>query len=272
MAEKKSGTIILYKHMKIFDDAGLSMAEIGELLSAAIRYDESGTTPEFDSPVLKALFAMMKYDLDAMRESWDSRTKARSDAGKAGTSKRWHDVTAAITSDNKNNDVTVAITSDNKNNNVIAAITGDNKNNYSDSESDSVSDSGIPMGSLLCASEEPPPLPAKRSSSRASQFETFWAAYPKKVGKQDARQVWERLKPDNEFFAKIIAAVEAATQSRQWQQEGGRFIPNPATWLRQGRWDDEPPKSYREELMESRDVDGWYDDARRAFENAATDF
>jgi hypothetical protein len=26
----------------------------------------------------------------------------------------------------------------------------------------------------------------------------------------------------------------------QWLREGGRFIPNPATWLNQERWGDEP--------------------------------
>lgn len=37
----------------------------------------------------------------------------------------------------------------------------------------------------------------------------------------------------------MLAAIEAQARSRQWQDEGGRFIPNPATWLNQGRWQDE---------------------------------
>jgi hypothetical protein len=28
-------------------------------------------------------------------------------------------------------------------------------------------------------------------------------------------------------------------EADQWQRENGRFIPNPATWINQGRWDDE---------------------------------
>jgi hypothetical protein len=27
--------------------------------------------------------------------------------------------------------------------------------------------------------------------------------------------------------------------SAQWQKDNGQYIPNPATWLNQGRWDDE---------------------------------
>jgi len=40
--------------------------------------------------------------------------------------------------------------------------------------------------------------------------------------------------------------VEAQKRSRQWVESDGKYIPHPATWLNQGRWDDEvdprPPK------------------------------
>jgi len=39
----------------------------------------------------------------------------------------------------------------------------------------------------------------------------------------------------------MIAAVSTAKASDQWQRENGRYIPNPLTWLNQGRWDDECP-------------------------------
>ncbi len=71
------------------------------------------------------------------------------------------------------------------------------------------------------------------------RFEEFWAAYPKKTGKQAAFKSWQRVKPTAELHAKIIKAVATAKRTEQWQRENGRFIPNPATWLNQGRWDDE---------------------------------
>ena len=37
-----------------------------------------------------------------------------------------------------------------------------------------------------------------------------------------------------------MQAVATAKTSEQWLREGGRFIPNPSTWINQGRWDDEP--------------------------------
>jgi hypothetical protein len=73
----------------------------------------------------------------------------------------------------------------------------------------------------------------------ARRFEEFWSTYPKKVGKEAARKAWKKVKPSAELFDKIIVAVGQGKHSDQWTREGGRFIPNPATWLNQGRWDDE---------------------------------
>jgi hypothetical protein len=83
-------------------------------------------------------------------------------------------------------------------------------------------------------------------------FETFWKAYPKKVGKEDARKAWKKIRPGQEFADQILKAViNNRANNPQWQREGGRFIPNPSTWLNQGRWQDE--------FMEEKDVRN-YDD------------
>ena len=37
----------------------------------------------------------------------------------------------------------------------------------------------------------------------------------------------------------LLSAIDQQTRSDQWTRENGRFIPNPATWLNQGRWEDE---------------------------------
>lgn len=74
-----------------------------------------------------------------------------------------------------------------------------------------------------------PPLPL---------FDAFWAAYPNKTGKRAAATAFERaLKrishPDPESL--LLGAIDRAKRTRQWR-EG--FIPNPATWLNQDRWED----------------------------------
>ena len=79
----------------------------------------------------------------------------------------------------------------------------------------------------------------QRSGDLQANFERFWQAYPKKVGEDAARRVWRRLAPDNDLTDAMIAAVETHRASAQWQQEGGKFIPHPRTWLHHGRWKDE---------------------------------
>ena len=78
-----------------------------------------------------------------------------------------------------------------------------------------------------------PPLQERR-------FAEFWQAYPKKVGKASCLKAWLKLKPTAELFAQIMETLTNQKASDQWKREGGRFIPNPLTWLNQGRWDDEP--------------------------------
>lgn len=74
-------------------------------------------------------------------------------------------------------------------------------------------------------------------------FDEFWAAYPKHVAKQPARRAFERLKPDRALLDKMLAALRWQTQSEQWTKDGGRYVPNPATWLNARRWEDEPEGS-----------------------------
>lgn len=87
----------------------------------------------------------------------------------------------------------------------------------------------------------------KKQNIQEERFASFWSLYPKKVGKQAALKSWKRIKPDAELFERILSALEQAKRSEQWQRERGRFIPNPTTWLNQGRWDDElePAENYQ---------------------------
>lgn len=74
----------------------------------------------------------------------------------------------------------------------------------------------------------------------SEDFLRFWAAYPKKAGKGAAWQVWQRLKPSQRAIETIICAIEIHKRSLQWTKSHGQFIPHPATWLNQHRWEDTP--------------------------------
>lgn len=97
----------------------------------------------------------------------------------------------------------------------------------------------------LCVCDEPTEDPPKKqkgqilSKTQLERFNQFWYEYPKKKAKLAAMRVWAKLKPDDELFEAIMLGLRRARASIEWKREGGRFIPHPATFLNQGRWEDE---------------------------------
>lgn len=77
------------------------------------------------------------------------------------------------------------------------------------------------------------------ASGLDGRFEDFWKAYPKKTAKDDARKAFDKRKPDDEMLAQMLTAIAMQAASPAWTKDGGQFIPNPATWLNGGRWQDE---------------------------------
>ena len=84
-----------------------------------------------------------------------------------------------------------------------------------------------------------PEPPAPSRDGLKSKFVEFWKAYPKKVGKCAAEKAFFRCKPDDALLARMLMALDTQRHTDQWTKENGQFIPNPATWLNQGRWEDE---------------------------------
>lgn len=80
---------------------------------------------------------------------------------------------------------------------------------------------------------------------KEQQFEEFWSKYPKKVAKSTAKKAFEKVSAPLET---LLTAIERQKCSEQWSKDGGQFIPNPATWLNQERWNDELPQATRQEI------------------------
>lgn len=78
--------------------------------------------------------------------------------------------------------------------------------------------------------------PPKSPKGRDADFEEFWSIYPKKVGKGSAKKAFAKVK---EPLETLVSAVKRQECSSQWSKDNGQYIPNPATWLNQERWNDE---------------------------------
>lgn len=76
----------------------------------------------------------------------------------------------------------------------------------------------------------------KNKCYNAADFELFWEAYPRKVGKQKAQEAFGKITISVDI---LLAALEDQKRTPQWTKDGGQYIPHPATWLNQARWEDE---------------------------------
>lgn len=83
-----------------------------------------------------------------------------------------------------------------------------------------------------------PSLEPEGEPSPFATFDDFWAKYPRKTGKDAARRAYKtalkRARPIDIDYG-LMRSIEYWRVSRTEK----RFIPHPATWLNQGRWQDE---------------------------------
>lgn len=79
-------------------------------------------------------------------------------------------------------------------------------------------------------------------------FAAFWTAWPKKTDKQKARERWFRLNPDEKLLEDILSAIARQKASPQWRDV--QFIPGPAKWLLNRKWEDEAESPVRTENTE----------------------
>jgi hypothetical protein len=68
-------------------------------------------------------------------------------------------------------------------------------------------------------------------------FDDFWSAYPRKIGRVNARKAFEkamRIATIDEISAGLNSQLDILKSKEQ------KFIPHPSTWLSGERWNDEP--------------------------------
>ena len=104
----------------------------------------------------------------------------------------------------------------------------------------------------------------KRNNIYSAKFEQFWHEYPSKIGKKKAFTSFKAVKVDVEV---LIDAIKQQKETSQWKSG---YIPHPATWLNQGRWEDdvEALNVKRNGQMSDRDYDLQKKEQRRLAENA----
>jgi hypothetical protein len=75
-----------------------------------------------------------------------------------------------------------------------------------------------------------------QSSTRFAEFWVIYPAGPRKVNKRGCEQKWKARKLDG-IADVILSGLRKWIHSQVWQEKDGAFIPMPATWLNQDRWE-----------------------------------
>jgi hypothetical protein len=68
-------------------------------------------------------------------------------------------------------------------------------------------------------------------------FNEFWSIYPRKVSKRVAEKAW--LKLSNQEQLDALQALPNHIEYWKLRNTETEYIPHPATWINQGRWEDE---------------------------------
>ena len=127
-----------------------------------------------------------------------------------------------------------------------------NKANKSDLKQNKANESKMP--NIRHKTQDKDKDKDKDKDNSASPFESFWAAYPRKVGKQAAKKAFSKVSVP---VKTLIDAVNSQKNSEQWRKDNGQYIPNPATWLNQGRWDDALTEAGAQQTKEEYHVGTW---------------
>ena len=105
----------------------------------------------------------------------------------------------------------------------------------------------------------------KNMSDSDTGFDIFWEHYPRHEGKAKARESFLKVIKKGVALNVLIDAIEKHKQSQQWQKDGGQYIPHPATWLNQQRWEDEmlPGVAPRSQPIRRNDAKAGYERAKQ---------
>lgn len=203
----------------------LSDEERGRLLSALFEYARTGIPPELDG-MARMAFSFIKAQMDRDAEKWQKTCEARMEAGKKGgcskSAKRKQGTLKSGSAKQKVANVANATFA--RADEANASKTKQSVANVADNDNENVNEN-------VNVNDIPPISPE-------GLFDRFWSAYPRKTAKQNALKAFHKLNVTEALLTEMLAALDWQRQSKEWQKDGGQFIPHPATWLNGRRWED----------------------------------
>lgn len=188
----------------------LNDAERGSLLLAMLRYAETGEVPALTGNE-RFLFPVFKNMIDRDVEIYNVKVSNGSKGGRPVSNKKAEETEENLMKPNETEE------------------------NQEESEKTETAKTKIKI--------KDKDKRLKNKNTNELLFARFWSAYPRKEAKQNALRAFEKINPDEELLSLMLEAIEKQKRSEQWQEDGGRFIPHPTTWLNGRRWEDQLPEA-----------------------------
>lgn len=188
--------------------------------------------PDRKNGVEYALFLSMKTNIDNSKKRYDSQIE---NGKKGGRPRKNQDLEEQI------NDLSITQPKP-----KITQLKPNTNLNDNDNDNDNVNDNVNDITPLSNKLDIPPKCENTLKKSTKSKkdlendplFLKFWEAYPKKVNRPTAVKAYGKIKPMSyEVMDKILFGIERYKNSGLWSDK--QFIPYPATFLNNRKWEDE---------------------------------
>ncbi len=244
-------SFLLFHEVRLFFEE-LTAEEQGRLFMALLDYSEYGKEPEFTG-MLRMAFRAIQRTMDRNTEKWEQTCAKRSEAGKkSAAAKAAKNFAETVSCKIENQETDRSKTQQTATNSTEYEPERDPEHEPErepEREPDNIADGKVPSLHGEYADASVPSLHGEYADGsvpslqrdgieREGDFDCFWRAYPKKMGKAAAKRSFRQVRIP---LDRLLQALERQKRSPQWTRDQGRFIPNPATWLNQARWEDELP-------------------------------
>lgn len=198
-------TAVPHEYLEEMDT--LSDAEFGRLIRALLEYSMTGEERELSGGE-RVHWKRVRNRENRYQEGFENNEKVKTERAKNAANARWSNA---------------------KNANACASISSNAKNANTNTKTKAKTDTK--------ANTEANPISESKSTQvREMEFEQFWRCYPRKEGKQKAREAFRKVDVD---VGVLMDAVEQQKKSEQWRKNSGQFIPHASTWLNGRRWEDQ---------------------------------
>jgi hypothetical protein len=91
----------------------------------------------------------------------------------------------------------------------------------------------------------------------SESFNQLWEAYPKKISKGAAWEVFKPINPSDELLAQMLETIRISTTTSNWRKDKMRWVPHLKNWLKNSGWEDQPIEEELDNNETYRPRGGW---------------